>query len=177
MSSAGAGAGDPATGTRADRLAAAVANDSGTGHLIAAAGTKLVSLFGPTRAAKFAPAAPRLEIVAAQDFGGEAMEAIPLDAVDAALIESNVVFGGDGHEGVGRKGFGIDAGGQFPLLPAVIVFGGGETKGRKGFGAGEDFVAPFASKETTEKGVIGLPNHDHWFALLLQDHELVSPRL
>jgi ADP-heptose:LPS heptosyltransferase len=35
----------------ARRLAAAVANDSGTGHLIAASGCSLVSLFGPTRAA------------------------------------------------------------------------------------------------------------------------------
>jgi len=69
----------------AQRLAGAVANDSGTGHLIAAAGCPLVSLFGPTRAEKFAPAARRLEIVAAQDFGADAMEAIPLDAVGAAL--------------------------------------------------------------------------------------------
>jgi ADP-heptose:LPS heptosyltransferase len=69
----------------AQRLAAAAANDSGTGHLIAAAGCPLVSLFGPTRAEKFAPAARRLEIVAAQDFGASAMDAIPLDAVATAL--------------------------------------------------------------------------------------------
>jgi len=69
----------------AQRLAVGVANDSGTGHLIAAAGCPLVSLFGPTRAAKFAPAARRLEIVAARDFGGDAMDAIPLHAVDEAL--------------------------------------------------------------------------------------------
>jgi ADP-heptose:LPS heptosyltransferase len=69
----------------AQRLVGGVANDSGTGHLIAAAGCPLVSLFGPTRAAKFAPAARRLEIVAAQEFGGDAMDAIPLHAVDEAL--------------------------------------------------------------------------------------------
>jgi ADP-heptose:LPS heptosyltransferase len=69
----------------ARRLAAAVANDSGTGHLIAAAGRPMVSLFGPTPPAKFAPAAPVLEVVRAQDFGGEAMAAIPVEAVAAAL--------------------------------------------------------------------------------------------
>ena len=63
------------------RLAAAVANDSGAGHLLAASGCPLVSLFGPTSAGKFAPAARRLEIVAAQRFGDDAMTAIPLDAV------------------------------------------------------------------------------------------------
>jgi ADP-heptose:LPS heptosyltransferase len=67
------------------RLAAAVANDSGAGHLLAASGCPLVSLFGPTSAAKFAPAARRLEVVAAQRFGGEAMETIPLTAVIEAV--------------------------------------------------------------------------------------------
>jgi len=69
----------------AQRLAAAVANDSGTGHLLAAAGCPLVSLFGPTRAEKFAPAARRLAIIDAQSFGASEMSAIPLDAVAAAL--------------------------------------------------------------------------------------------
>jgi len=68
-----------------ERLAAAVANDSGAGHLLAASGCPLVSLFGPTSADKFAPAARRLEIIAAQRFGGEAMEAIPLTAVQDAV--------------------------------------------------------------------------------------------
>jgi ADP-heptose:LPS heptosyltransferase len=71
------------------RLAAAVANDSGAGHLVAASGCPLVSLFGPTSAAKFAPAARRLQVVAAQRFGNEAIDAIPvtavIDAVDRAL--------------------------------------------------------------------------------------------
>lgn len=69
----------------ARRLAAAVANDSGTGHMLAAADVPLVSLFGPTRAEKFAPATARLTVVAAQSWGGEAMELIPADAVMAAL--------------------------------------------------------------------------------------------
>ena len=44
-----------------------------------------MSLFGPTRAEKFAPAARRLEIVEAQHFGATAMAAIPLEVVSAAL--------------------------------------------------------------------------------------------
>jgi len=67
------------------RLAAAVANDAGTGHILAAADTPLVSLFGPTPAAKFAPAAKRLALIEAQRFGSEAMTAIPRDAVADAV--------------------------------------------------------------------------------------------
>jgi ADP-heptose:LPS heptosyltransferase len=70
----------------ARRLSAAVANDSGTGHMLAAADIPLVSLFGPTPPAKFAPATPRLTVLRAQDFGGgDAMEAIPVQAVVTAL--------------------------------------------------------------------------------------------
>jgi len=67
------------------RLAAAVANDSGTGHMLAAADIPLLSLFGPTPAEKFAPATARPTVLRAQDFGGSAMEAIPFDAVSEAL--------------------------------------------------------------------------------------------
>lgn len=67
------------------RLAAAVANDSGTGHMLAAADTPLLSLFGPTPPEKFAPAAQRLSLIRAQEFGAEAMDAIPVAAVTAAL--------------------------------------------------------------------------------------------
>jgi ADP-heptose:LPS heptosyltransferase len=81
-----AGAASPLlTMALAQRLTAAIANDSGTGHLIAAAGCPLVSLFGPTLAAKFAPAARRLEIVDASAFGAADMGAIPLEAVGAAV--------------------------------------------------------------------------------------------
>ena len=70
------------------RLAVAIANDSGAGHLLAASGTAMVSLFGPTAAAKFAPAARRLALVEAQRFGGSEMAAIPLEAVLAAVERS-----------------------------------------------------------------------------------------
>lgn len=69
----------------ARRLAAAVANDSGAGHMLAAGDAPLVSLFGPTRPDKFAPMATRLAVLRAQDFGGEAMDRIPVEAVERAL--------------------------------------------------------------------------------------------
>lgn len=68
------------------RLSAAVAGDCGAGHMLAAAGTPMVSLFGPTDAAKFAPLTPRRAILRAQDFaGGDDMAAIPVAAVEAEL--------------------------------------------------------------------------------------------
>lgn len=70
----------------AARLAVAIANDSGTGHMLAAGGAPMVSLFGPTSPDKFAPAAARLSVIRAQDFGAEMMTAIPQDAVMAALL-------------------------------------------------------------------------------------------
>ncbi len=72
------------------RLAAAVANDSGTGHMLAASGVPLISLFGPTAPEKFAPRSRHLTVLRAQDYSqGEDMAGIPLqmvaDAVDRAL--------------------------------------------------------------------------------------------
>jgi len=61
------------------RFSAAVANDAGVGHILAAADIPLVSLFGPTPAAKFAPAASTLKVIEAQRFGADDMTAIPLD--------------------------------------------------------------------------------------------------
>lgn len=69
----------------AHRLAAAVTNDCGTGHLLALADIPLVSLFGPTPPDKFSPATHKVEILQARTWGGEAMEMIPTDAVSEAL--------------------------------------------------------------------------------------------
>jgi ADP-heptose:LPS heptosyltransferase len=69
----------------AQRLALAVANDSGTGHLLAAADIPLLSLFGPTDPAKFAPYISCGAVLRAQEFGGEEMEGIPVGAVIAGL--------------------------------------------------------------------------------------------
>jgi len=81
-----AGSDDPAfTIALAERLAVAVANDSGVGHMIAAADVPMVSLFGPTRPEKFAPAAKRLAVIDARNFGADEMTAIPLQAVVDAV--------------------------------------------------------------------------------------------
>jgi len=69
----------------AGRLAAAVANDAGPGHMLAAGGAPLLSLQRDARkAAKFKPAAQRLELLTAQDYG-DSMAALPLDAAARAL--------------------------------------------------------------------------------------------
>ncbi len=79
--------GGPALTTAlARRLAVAVANCSGTGHMMALGEAPLVSLFGPTSARKFRPFTPFLTALRAQDFGeGAAIENIPVAAVAAAV--------------------------------------------------------------------------------------------
>jgi len=77
--------GPPLTMALGTRLAAAIANDSGTGHMLAAAGVPLLSLFGPTAPEKFAPAASVLTVIRAQEFGAADMAAIPVEPVMAAL--------------------------------------------------------------------------------------------
>ena len=69
------------------RLTAMLANDSGLGHLTAAAGVPLVSLFGPTDAERWRPFGSDVQVIRAQEFGGESMEAIPVEPVLAALRE------------------------------------------------------------------------------------------
>lgn len=75
-----------------ERLAAAVANCSGAGHLLAAGGAPMVSLFGPTRPEKYGPFARALICLKAQDYGSNEIDAIPLDAV-AAAVERQVAIG------------------------------------------------------------------------------------
>ena len=66
-------------------LLAGVVNDCGAAHILAAADTPLVSLFGPTRPEKFAPATSRLTVLKAQDWNSNDMSAIPAENVIAAL--------------------------------------------------------------------------------------------
>jgi ADP-heptose:LPS heptosyltransferase len=69
----------------AGRLTAAVANDAGPGHMLAAGGAPLLSLQKTHRkAVKFRPAAAHLELLVAEDYGQD-MDALPLDVVEAAL--------------------------------------------------------------------------------------------
>ncbi len=80
------GIGGPAlTIALAGRLAAAVANCSGTGHMLAAGGAPMVSLFGPTNPAKYAPYTPDLTVLAAQSYGDGGIDRIPAVDVIAAL--------------------------------------------------------------------------------------------
>jgi ADP-heptose:LPS heptosyltransferase len=69
----------------AARLRVAVSNDSGGGHLLAAGGVPLVSLWGPTVFEKAPPQTKILRTILARDFGGTAMTLIPVDAVEAAI--------------------------------------------------------------------------------------------
>lgn len=79
-----------ATIALAARCRIGVSNDSGTGHMIAASGTPLVSLFGPSSARKFRPIGRRVTIVAAHDHGGAEMTRIPVAAVLEALGPASV---------------------------------------------------------------------------------------
>lgn len=69
----------------AARLAVGVANDSGGGHLLAAGGRPLISLFGHTDPEKFRPPYGERLAIRAADFGGADMSSIPVDAVLAAI--------------------------------------------------------------------------------------------
>jgi ADP-heptose:LPS heptosyltransferase len=69
----------------AGRLAAGVANDAGPGHMLAAGGAPLLSLQQDRRkSVKFRPAARRLEMLVAEDYGN-GMGALPADAAWDAL--------------------------------------------------------------------------------------------
>ena len=69
----------------AGRLAAGVANDAGPGHMLAAGGAPLLSLQQDRRkSVKFRPAAQRLEMLVAEDYGN-GMGALPVDAAWEAL--------------------------------------------------------------------------------------------
>ena len=73
------------------RFSAAVSHDTGTGHLFAGIGTPLVCLFGPSNPRRWAPVARTpaekyLRIIRARDYGGEAIERIPIEAVTSALL-------------------------------------------------------------------------------------------
>ncbi len=86
------GAGPSLTAALGELLSAAVANCSGTGHLLAVGGAPMVSLYGPTRPEKYAPFARALICLRAQDYGADRIDAVPLDAVVAA-VERQVAIG------------------------------------------------------------------------------------
>lgn len=69
------------------RLSLLIANDNGVGHLLGAAGAPVVSLFGPTDPARWAPVAPANRILRARDYSSRSdIAAIPVgDVVEAAM--------------------------------------------------------------------------------------------
>jgi ADP-heptose:LPS heptosyltransferase len=82
-----AGAGLDLLIAEGQRFSALLANDNGVGHLLGAAGAPVISLFGPTDPARWAPVAPRNAILQASDFGsGDAIEAIPVGPVVDAVL-------------------------------------------------------------------------------------------
>jgi ADP-heptose:LPS heptosyltransferase len=89
----GGGVGGPCLAAAlGERLSAAVANCSGPGHLLAAGGAPMVSLYGPTNPEKYAPFSRALICLKAQDYGTDRIAAIPLDAV-ADAVERQVAVG------------------------------------------------------------------------------------
>lgn len=80
-----------ATIALAARLAVSLSNDSGGGHLVAAGGRPVIKLYGHTSPHKFRSPYGRQVAIEARDAGSEAMTAITLERVDAALEE---VLGG-----------------------------------------------------------------------------------
>ena len=79
----------------ATRLAIGVANDAGGGHLLAAGGRPLVSLFGHTDPEKFRPPYGTRIAICARDYGGPEMTRIPVGAVLAAVERALAEDGSD----------------------------------------------------------------------------------
>ena len=69
----------------AERCRLSVSNDSGVGHMLAAGGNPLISLFGRTRPEKFMPLSTKVTIIKAQDYGGNELHYIPVEAVYDAV--------------------------------------------------------------------------------------------
>ena len=68
-------------------LSAAVSNDSGNMHMIAASDVPLLVLYGPTSPEKFSPFKREIQTICAEDFGGPEMKNIPVESVKQKLIE------------------------------------------------------------------------------------------
>ena len=69
------------------RLSLLLANDSGVGHIVGAAGTPVLSLFGPTDPQRWRPVAPSGRVLSARQFGGRRdIRAIPGAAVTEAAL-------------------------------------------------------------------------------------------
>jgi ADP-heptose:LPS heptosyltransferase len=58
-----------------------IANDGGVGHILASSNTPTISMWGPTDPLKSTPNGNNVHVVTAQEFGGNTMAAIPVDAI------------------------------------------------------------------------------------------------
>ena len=66
-------------------LESVVVNDAGVAHLLSLSDTKIISLFGPTKAEKVHPLAKKLTLIKASDFQSDCMSDIPIQPVLNAL--------------------------------------------------------------------------------------------
>ena len=69
----------------AKKVNVAIANDSGTGHMFAVAGTKLISLFSKHNSIKYAPNTKELIILDSKKWGGVDPNLIPLKEVEKSI--------------------------------------------------------------------------------------------
>ncbi|WP_051511674.1 glycosyltransferase family 9 protein [Skermanella stibiiresistens] len=81
----------------ARRFSAAIANDSGVSHMFGAADIPLLTLFGPTPAAKFQPRVTVGGAITAQEFGGRDMTDIPVQTVIERVDQLLIHPSDDGH--------------------------------------------------------------------------------
>ncbi|MGJ8633755.1 MAG: glycosyltransferase family 9 protein [Luteolibacter sp.] len=75
------------TMTLASRLSVAVANCSGTGHMLATGGAPVVTLFGPSSPKKFRPLARKARLITPPAAGGTDVSTIVLGVVEKAVEE------------------------------------------------------------------------------------------
>ncbi len=69
----------------AQRIALGVANDAGGGHLLAAGGQRLITLFGRTNVDKFKPPYGSRIVITASEYGGTDVALIPVERVSEAI--------------------------------------------------------------------------------------------
>jgi ADP-heptose:LPS heptosyltransferase len=69
------------------RLHAAVVNDTGSGHLVAASGTPVLSLFGRSDPRRWSPVGDHVRVLWSRRYGGPEIERIPSEDVIAGLAE------------------------------------------------------------------------------------------
>ena len=63
-----------------------VANDGGVGHILASSNQPTLSMWGPTDPLKSTPNGKNVFVIKSQDFGGNQMTDIPVEAVYAKIL-------------------------------------------------------------------------------------------